>query len=110
MAILAVTVTGWTAVPPPTFSTLPAVQVRLNRQGYIGVCRSRAEIRFDSQDRCHFAPKFCVIVASSADNADRLLPIVVQLRYFRVKDRFLSMTFCHHCLCFHTHSRVDLHF
>jgi hypothetical protein len=42
--------------------------------------------------------------------ADRLSFIIAELMYFRPKNPTDSRTFCHSNLCFHIHSRVDLHF
>ena len=55
-------------------------------------------------------PNSRAIAAFSAKKPYRLLSIIAQLLYFLVKDLIFSMTFCRRRLCFHTHSRFDLHF
>jgi hypothetical protein len=55
-------------------------------------------------------PNYLVIAAFSARKPYRLLSITAQLLHFRVEKPLLSLYILSPLLCFHTHSRFDLHF
>ncbi len=72
--------------------------------------RGRREKPRTGQRYARFAPNYRATRAFSAKKPDRLSSIIAKLVNFRPKSPITYRPFCHSTLCFHAHSRVDLHF
>jgi hypothetical protein len=66
--------------------------------------------RLSFRQHSGFAPNYRATRAFSAKKADRLSSIIAKLVHFLPKSPINNRPLCHSLLCFHTHSRVDLHF